>query len=240
MNNELLLVIFRSILILIILFVLTKIMGKKQVSQMNIYDYLIGITIGNIAADISLDLNHELITGITALVIYSLSGVLVTYLSLKNLKFRKIFSGNPAILIEKGKILIKNLKREGIDINNLTEEARLNGYFDLSEIEYAILETNGQISFLPKSTNDYVTNKSMNINVKENELSVNLIQDGEVMYNNLNYINKSDAWLKKKIKEKGYNSPNEIFLFIYKNDKDVIIYDYEKKKPITKTKKNNT
>lgn len=225
MNNELLLVAFRSILILIILFILTKIMGKKQVSQMNIYDYLIGITIGNLAADISLNLDHSLINGILSLIIYALSSVLVTYLSLKSLKIRKLFSGNPSILIEKGNILIKNLKKEGIDINNLTEEARLEGYFNLSDIEYAILETNGQISFLPKSQNDYVTNKNMKLKTKENELSINLIQDGIIMTGNLEYIQKTEEWLMKRLKEKGYKNPQDIFLLIYKNDKELTIYD---------------
>lgn len=225
MNNELLLVAFRSILILIILFILTKIMGKKQVSQMNIYDYLIGITIGNLAADISLNLDHSLINGILSLIIYALSSVLVTYLSLKSLKIRKLFSGNPSILIEKGNILIRNLKKEGIDINNLTEEARLEGYFNLSDIEYAILETNGQISFLPKSQNDYVTNKNMKLKTKENELSINLIQDGIIMTGNLEYIQKTEEWLMKRLKEKGYKNPQDIFLLIYKNDKELTIYD---------------
>lgn len=228
MDNELLLVTFRCILILIILFGLTKIMGKKQISQMNIYDYLIGITIGNLAADVSLNLKRNLITGILSLIIYALSSVLVTYLSLKNLKFRKLFSGTSTILIERGQILIDNLKKEGIDINNLIEEARLNGCFDISKIEYAVLETNGQISFLLKSTNDYVTNKSMKIKTKENELSVNLIQDGEILYNNLDYVNKKEEWLMNKIKEKGYKKPKEIFLLIYQNDKELTIYDYKR------------
>lgn len=229
MNNELLLIIFRSILVLIIFFIFTKIMGKKQVSQMNMYDYLIGITIGSIAADISLDLNHDLIGGLFSLIIYALSGVLVTYVSLKNLKFRELFSGTPSILIEKGNILIKNLKKEGIDINNLTEEARMKGYFDISDIEYAILETNGQISFLPKSKNDYVTNKNMKLKIKENELSINLIQDGVIMKSNLDYINKTEEWLMKKVNDKGYKRVEEIFLFIYKNEREITIYDYKKK-----------
>ena len=215
MNNDLLLIIFRSALVLVILFVLTKIMGKKQVSQMNMYDYILGITIGSIAADISLDLEHDLIAGIVSLAIYNLSGVLVTYFSLKSLRIRKIFSGTPSILIEKGRILTSNLKKEGIDINNLEEEARLKGYFDLSKIDYAILETSGQISFLSEK--------------KENNLNINLIQDGEVMYENLDYINKSIKWLDKKIKEKGYSSFKEVFLFLYKSDKEIFIYDYDEK-----------
>ena len=215
MNNDLLLIIFRSALVLVILFVLTKIMGKKQVSQMNMYDYVLGITIGSIAADISLDLEHDLIAGIVSLAIYNLSGVLVTYFSLKSLRIRKIFSGTPSILIEKGRILTSNLKKEGIDINNLEEEARLKGYFDLSKIDYAILETSGQISFLSEK--------------KENNLNINLIQDGEVMYENLDYINKSIKWLDKKIKEKGYSKFSEVFLFLYKSDKEIFIYDYDEK-----------
>ena len=215
MNDELLLVIFRSVLVLIILFFLTKIMGKKQVSQMNIYDYLLGITIGSIAADISLDLNHDLIAGIVSLSIYSLSGVLVTYFSLKNLKLRKIFCGSPTVLIDKGNILVNNLKKEGIDINNLEEEARLKNYYDLTDINYAILETNGQISFLPKS--------------EEDKLNINLIQDGEIMHDNLKSINKTTKWLNKRIKENGYKEVKEVFLFKYKTDNEITIYDYQDK-----------
>ena len=91
MDSEFYLVIGRTLLVLVILFFLTKLMGKKQVSQMNIYDYLVGITIGNIAADIALDINKDMISGIASLVILALSGVLVTYLTLKSIYFRKIF-----------------------------------------------------------------------------------------------------------------------------------------------------
>ena len=91
----------------------------------------------------------------------------------------------------------------------------MKGYFDLSKIDYAILETSGQISFLSEK--------------KENNLNINLIQDGEVMYENLDYINKSIKWLDKKIKEKGYSSFKEVFLFLYKSDKEIFIYDYDEK-----------
>ena len=228
MNNELIEVALRTILVLIILFVLTKIMGKKQLSQMNFYDYLIGITIGSIASDISLDLEHNLISGIISLCIYAFSGVAVTYLCLKNLTLRKIILGTPTLLINKGNILIKNLRKEGIDINDLEEEARLNGFFELDKIDYAILETNGQISFLANIKSSYVTNENMNIKLKENSLDINLIQDGKILYENLEIIGKTSKWLDKKIKEKGYNNYKEIFLFKYRSDKETIIYDYQK------------
>lgn len=229
MFNDMILMFFRILLVLVILFFLTKkLMGKKQISQMNIFDYIIGITVGNIVADISLDLDKSLILGVFALFIFCLFGYVVTFFSMKNLWVRKIFSGNPTILINKGELMYLNMKKEGIDINSLQEDARLNGYFDMSKIYYAILETNGQISFLPKIKEDYVTNSSMKLKVKENNLSINLIQDGKIIIDNLEYINKNIKWLNKVIKNNGYDNVGDILLCIYNSDDDVIIYDYKK------------
>ena len=225
MNNEIISVIFRTILVLIILFGMTKLMGKKQLSQMNLYDYLIGITIGSVAADISLDIEKNFVAGIVSLGIYCIFNVIVTYFSLKNLKFRKLFCGNPTILVDKGTILVDNLKKEGIDIDSFSEEARLNGFFDLKKIRYAILETNGQISFLTKIEDDYVTNSNMRIKLEENELGINLIQDGIVMNDNLLYIKKDKGWLDKVLKKNGYKSSRDLFLMIYKKDDDITFFD---------------
>ena len=173
MNEEIIMIIFRTILVLVILFILTKVMGKKQVSQMNVYDYLIGITIGSIAADISLDIEKNIIAGISSLIVYGLSSVLVTYLSLKSILFRKILIGTPTILIDNGKIIEKNLKKEGIDINDLLESARENNYFDLSYINYAILEASGNISFMPKSKYDVVTKEDLKVKSTDKGLCAN-------------------------------------------------------------------
>ena len=225
MNNELWVISYRTILVLIILFILTKIMGKKQVSQMNAYDYLIGITIGSIAADISLDIEKNLLGGITALIIYGLSSVLVTYLTLKSINFRRIFTGVPTILIDKGKILEKNMYKEGIDINDLQESARQNGYFNLNKINYAILEVNGNISFMPKIENEPITKSDMKIKVKEEGLVSNIIIDGTLLENNLNNINKNKTWLDKELKKKGYKDYSSILLLTIDNNHNIIIYD---------------
>lgn len=225
MNNELLIVVMRSILVLVILFFLTKCMGKKQVSQMNIYDYIIGITIGSIAADISLDIEKDAIVGIVSLAIYSLSGVLVTYLTLKNIRFRRIFSGVPTILIENGKILSKNLLKEGIDINDLQEEARQSGYFDLSKVNYAILETTGKISFLAKASEEPVTRKDMKIKVKDESLCANIIIDGTLLEDNLKNMKKDQQWLEKELKNRGYKDYANILLFTLDSSGSIVIYD---------------
>ena len=224
MNNELLLVIFRTILVLVILFFLAKCMGKKQVSQMNMYDYIVGITIGSIAADISLDIDKSMISGLLSLIIYGLSGVLVTWLTLKNISARRILCGVPTILMEEGKIIEKNLRKEGIDINDLQEEARQNGYFDLSKVNYAILEISGNISFLPKSKESPITRSDMKIKQKDESLSANIIIDGTLLENNLKNMNKDQTWLEKELQNRGYeNYQNILLMTLDKHDK-VTIY----------------
>lgn len=225
MNNELYSVILRTIIMLVILFILTKIMGKKQVSQMNIYDYLIGITIGSVAADISLDIKKDLVAGIVALIIYGLSGVLVTYLTLKSIKLRRLIMGTPTILINDGKIIEKNLRKEGIDINDLQEEARQVGYFDLSKVNYAVLEVSGKISFLAKSSEEVITRKDMQINAKDEGLCANIIIDGILLENNLDYMSKDKKWLDKELKKKGYQNYSSILLLTLDNNNKIVIYD---------------
>lgn len=225
MTNEILEVILRTVLVLVVLFVLTKLMGKKQVSQMNLYDYLIGITIGSIAADISLDIEKNILAGIFSLVIYGVSGVVVTYLSLKNIQMRRFFLGLPTLLIENGKILERNMSKEGIDINDLQEEARQNGYFDLSKVNYAVLETSGKISFLSKAKDEMVTKSDMQVKAKDEGLYANIIIDGTLLPNNLAVMKKDEKWLMKELKNHGYSDYQEILLLMLDTNGKVTIYD---------------
>ena len=225
MNNELLPVIGRTVLVLVILFGLTKCMGKKQVSQMNMYDYLVGITIGSIAADISLDIEKDMIAGVVSLVIYGLSGVLVTYLTLKNLHFRRFLCGVPKILIDNGKVIEKNLYKEGIDVNDLQEEARQSGYFDLSKVNYAVLETSGKVSFLAKARDEMVTKGDMKIKAKDEGLCANIIIDGVLVNQNLEQMKKDLDWLLKELHNRGYKDYKNILLMTLDKNGKITIYD---------------
>lgn len=225
MMNNLLLVLFRTVLVLVILFVLTRIMGKKQVSQMNIYDYIIGITMGSIAADISLDIEKSIVAGILSLLIYGLSGALVTYLTLKNIKIRRFINGVPCVLMDNGKIIEANLRKEGIDINDLEEEARQNGYFDLSKVNYAVLEISGKISFLPKAREDMVTKSDMKIKVHDETLSANVIIDGILLEDNLKAMGKDIAWLNKELKNRGYDNYKRILLMTLDGTDKINIFE---------------
>ena len=217
--NEIITVVFRTVLILIILFVMFKIMGKKQVSQMNMFDYITGITIGSIVADISLDIEKNLTAGIICLLIYCLTDLLLSYLSLKSIKLRNLFDGKEAVLIENGKINRENMAKNKITINILETEARVNGYFNLNDISNALLEPNGKISFEPKEKNKPATKKDLNLKPKDNSLVYNIIIDGEIIKENLGHINKDQKWLNHQLKVLGHKKEDILLLTANNNEK---------------------
>lgn len=216
---------FRTILVLIILFFITKMMGKKQISELNFFDYVVGITIGSIAADISLDIEKNMIAGIAALFIYGFISYIISFVSIKSILARRFFIGVPTVLVEKGKIIESGLKKTKIDVNDLLMGARENGYFNLDEIDYALMEVNGNISFLPKEKEKPVTKRDMKIKCSNEGLTVNAIIDGIYMINNMTAINKDKEWLNHELKVKGYNSYDNILLATIDNNYKVTIYE---------------
>lgn len=216
---------FRTILVLVILFFITKMMGKKQISELNFFDYVVGITIGSIAADISLDIEKNMIAGIAALFIYGFISYIISFVSIKSILARRFFIGVPTVLVEKGKIIESGLKKSKIDVNDLLMEARENGYFNLDEIDYALMEVNGNISFLPKEKEKPVTKKDMKIKCSNEGLTVNGIIDGKYMVNNMKAINKDTEWLDHELKVNGYDNYDNILLATIDNNYKVTIYE---------------
>lgn len=216
---------FRTILVLIILFFITKMMGKKQISELNFFDYVVGITIGSIAADISLDIEKNMIAGIAALFIYGFISYIISFVSIKSILARRFFIGVPTVLVEKGKIIESGVKKSKIDVNDLLMEARENGYFNLDEIDYALMEVNGNISFLPKEKEKPVTKKDMKIKCSNEGLTVNAIIDSKYMVNNMKAINKDKEWLDHELKVNGYDNYDNILLATIDNNYKVTIYE---------------
>lgn len=216
---------FRTILVLIILFFITKMMGKKQISELNFFDYVVGITIGSIAADISLDIEKNMIAGIAALFIYGFISYIISFVSIKSILARRFFIGVPTVLVEKGKIIESGLKKSKIDVNDLLMVARENGYFNLDEIDYALMEVNGNISFLPKEKEKPVTKKDMKIKCNNEGLTVNAIIDSKYMANNMKAINKDKEWLDHELKVNGYDNYDNILLATIDNNYKVTIYE---------------
>jgi len=223
--NELLNVTFRALSSLITLFLVTKMLGKKQVSQLSLFDYVIGISIGNFAAEMTINLESNEINGIWAVVLFGLFAYAISYLTMKSIILRRFFMGTPTILIQEGKILEKNLKKVKFDVNDMLEEIRGSGYFDLSQVEYALMEANGKLSILPKAEYKPITPKDMNIKVNKEGLCSNVIIDGEIMHNNLFNINKDDKWIKKQLKVKGYSDISKILLATIDINEKIVVYE---------------
>lgn len=222
---ELLRVTLRAFMSLLTLFLVTKMLGKKQVSQMSLFDYVIGISIGNFAAEMTINLDSHFLNGTLAVVIFGLVAYIVSYGTMKSIKMRRYFMGVPTIVVQHGKLLFDNMKKIKFDINDLLQECRTNGYFNLEEIEYAIMETNGKISILPKVEHRPPTTKEMNIKPPKQGLCACLIIDGKVMKKNLATINKSEKWLEKELKQKGYTDKENILLATLDVNEKFIVYE---------------
>lgn len=214
----------RTILVLVILFVLTKLMGKKQVSQLSLFDYIIGITIGSIAADISLDIEKDLISGIVSLGIYALFSIGVSYVTMRSMCLRRFIIGVPTILIENNKIIEDGLRKTKLDVNDLLTEARSQGYFKLEDIDFAIMETNGKISFMPKDMNTPVVKKDINAKVSKDGLVANVIIDSKLLEKNLKEMSKDKKWLDGVLRVLGYESYDNIMLATLDINDKVVVY----------------
>ena len=216
---------FRAIISLIALFVITKIIGKKQVSQLSLFDYVVGISIGNFAAEMTINLDSSEVNGIVAVAIFGIIAFIVSYLTMKSVTIRRFFAGSPTVLVQEGKIVTKNMKKARFDVDDLLEVCRCNGFFNLNEIEYALMEANGEISFLPKVDYKPLTVKDMNLKIKQDSLVANIILDGKVMINNLKNMNKDEEWLNQQLKVLGYYTVNNIILATLDINDKLTVYE---------------
>ncbi len=217
--QEALSIIPRSLFSLLTLFLITKLIGKKQVSELSLFDYVIGISIGNFTAEMTMGLNNQYINGVVAIFTFGIISWLVSRLTMKSIILRRILIGTPTIVIQEGKIIKENMKKLNIDINDLLEQCRNNGTFDISQIEYAIMEVNGKISIMLKPEYNPVTMNDMNLKPTLQDLCANVIIDGRIMMKNLNNMNKSKQWLLKELKVKGYNLEDILLATLDINEK---------------------
>lgn len=225
---ELLNVTFRAISSLVALFLVTKMLGKKQVSQLSLFDYVIGISIGNFAAEMTINLESNEIYGIWAVILFGLVAYIIGILTMKSMYIRRFFMGKPTVLIDNGKIVYKNLKQVNMDINDMLEQVRSAGYFDLYEVDYAVIEANGNLSILPKSDYKPLTIKDMNIKSESTGLCSNVIIDGKIMKKNLAIMNKDEIWLKHELKMKNYSDLSKILLVTLDKNNKIRIYEKNK------------
>lgn len=215
----------KSFFAIIVLFLITKSLGKKQINQLNMFDYVIGISIGNVVAEMSVNKEVVFIDGVITMAVYALVAIIINYLTTKSIIIRRLTSGTPIVIIEEGKLIEKGLKKSKLDINDFLEEARINGYFDISEIEYAIMEANGIVSFLPKGKYSPLTPSDSKIKVNDKSLNANVVIDGNIMEKNLKYINKDKKWLKSRLKNLGYDDIEKLLLVTCDKKEKIEVYE---------------
>ena len=209
---DLLKIVWLSLGSLLALFILTKIMGNKEMSQLSMFDYIIGITIGSIAAEMSTALENDFMQPLLAMIIYALASVVISFVSYKSLKVNRFLTGPSLILLDNGEIYRNNLKKAKLDITEFLMQCRTSGYFNLSDIQTAILEPNGKISFLPKAEKRPATPSDMNISVPVDRVVVNVVLDGIVLKENLYHTGNDELWLEKKLVSQGIQNVDDIYL----------------------------
>ena len=226
-KNDTFEIVVRCVIAMTTLFFMTKLLGKKQVSELSLFDYVVGISIGNFASEMAINLEAEFFNAMLAIVVFGVLAYIISILTLKSLKLRKFFIGSPTILLEHGNLIYKNMKKSMIDVNDILSQAREMGYFDISEVEFAILEANGKISFLPKGEYKNINIKDMNLKIEKQGLCANVIMDGNIMNDNLNNIGKDEEWLLHELDVKGKNVSDILLATVDINDK-IVIFDRRK------------
>ncbi|UJL47771.1 DUF421 domain-containing protein [Virgibacillus sp. NKC19-16] len=192
-------IILRSLTLVAILFFMTKWLGAKQMSQLNVFEYISGIVLGGIVAIHTIDPNSNLIYGILAMVIWFLVPFTVEFLSLKSKSFRNFTEGKSTVFIQDGKIMEDNLKKEGYSTDDLLAKLRDNNVFLTSDVEFALLEPSGTLSVLPKKENRPLTAKDLGIKLAPEKEPQTVIMDGKVLLEPLANLNLNTNWLETEL-----------------------------------------
>ena len=209
--------IFTAILSVAALFIITKIMGHKQVSQLDFFDYVSGITIGSIGAEMATELEKPY-RPLIALCVWGGASLILNLLAHKIPRTRKFISGTPTILMNEGKIYRKNLKNAKLDLSEFMLLCREQGYFDLDEIQLAVFEHNGKLSILPNAANRPATPEDLKIAVNPKHVGVEVIMDGRVMGENLSRMGRNEKWLEKILKTEKANIKDTMLLTLNAQD----------------------
>lgn len=204
-------ILLTSLVSILVLFILCKLNGQRTVAQMSLFDYVNGITIGSIAAELATNL-EQWQRPLLAMILYGLITAGINKLNCKSLLARKFFNGKPTVILQNGKVDAKALSHANIDLNEFLRQCRSAGYFDLSQLRCIVLESNGTFSFLPKETERPATPKDFGLTPNEEALWYPLILDGKLLRNNLKALGREEKWLHEQLRHFALHSCGDAFL----------------------------
>ena len=205
------------------LFLVAKCIGHKQIAQLDFFDYITGITVGSIAAEMATELENPW-KPFTAMVLYGGITVLLSVISSKFPRTRKYLNGTPTILMDRGKLYYENLKKAKLDLSEFMVMCRQQGYFDLTSIQTAVFEYNGKLTILPVSNQRPATPNDMDLCPEQELLFTELIMDGSILEDNLKRMGLDRIWLDKQLKQWHIHSPQEVVLAVCDRNLKFILY----------------
>ena len=216
-------VILTSLLSVASLFIIAKIMGHKQIAQLDFFDYITGITIGSIAAELATELEAPW-KPLVAMVIYGVVAVCLTILARKFAKTRKYINGTPSIIMDNGKIYKENMEKAKLELSEFMVLCRQGGFFNLDDVQTAVFEYNGRLTILPKSEKRPLTPEDMNITPKRAEIDTEIIMDGHILHENLKRLGLDLIWLNEQLKKQKYDNAKEIFLGLCDKNNNLTLF----------------
>lgn len=212
----------------LVLFLTAKVIGHKQISQLDFFDYITGITIGSIAAEFATEL-EEPWKPLVAMVIYGGITFLIGWTTRRFPRTRKYLNGTSRIIIENGKIIRENMKKVKLDLNEFLMLCREQGYFDLSSIHTALFECNGKLTILPASSRRTATPEDFQLKPQQETLFAELIMDGQIIEKNLTQLGFDLHWLSKQMEHQGIRSPEDVFLAVSDRNQNIMFYKKDSK-----------
>ena len=218
--------ILTSLLSAISLFIIAKIIGHKQMSQLDFFDYITGITIGSIAAELATELEQPW-KPLVAMAIYGTITVLLALVTSKIPKSRKFINGTPTIIMNNGKLYRSNLKKAKLDLSEFLVMCRQEGYFNLNDIQTAIFEYNGRLTILPKSDKRPINPFDVGLSPTDEHIYTEIIMDGHILDENLKRMGLDKIWLEKQLKEYNYHNAKEIFLGVCDSNNQLTLFKAE-------------
>lgn len=204
-----------SLVSLASLFILTKILGNRQMSQVSMFDYVSSVAIGSIAGEMAVLSTDTIIHPLVSMLVFAVISYIISYITCKSIKLRRFFEGRAILMYRDGTLYEKNMLKAKIDIDELLSACRINGYFNLEDIQMVFLEPNGRISILPKAENRPATPKDMKIQADPASPFANVIMDGKIMYQNLENTGQSIDWVYNQLKQQGVKEIKNIMLATY-------------------------
>jgi uncharacterized membrane protein YcaP (DUF421 family) len=192
------------------LLAITRFLGKEQISQLTFYDYVMGITLGDLGAFLALG-DTSFIEGLYVLVLFSLCAFGISLLTEVSRPARKIIEGQPTVIIHNGRLLEDNMRSSRYNIGNLMTQLRSKGFFDLAAVQFAVLETDGELSVMPKEEYRPLTPKDVGMFVPYKGMSIDLVADGKILRDNLQKCGVAEGWLLEELSRLGYASPRQVF-----------------------------